>query len=293
MQSPGTSLLKVVRSGSSLTKLLFPLHGLAIALPYPVDPLKRFTMKRLASATVVAALLLCSSSLYSQETAAVVKATDPEVQTAAWAQKWWMPRHNDKVEDLLNQESVDLLMIGDSITHGWEGAGKEVWAKYYDPRNAFNLGFSGDRTEQVLWRLDHGEVDGINPKLAVIMIGTNNTGHRQDTPKETAAGIKAIVDRLDKKLPETKVLLLAIFPRGAAPDDKLRKINDGINELSSKLADNERVFYLDINQTFLTADGTLTKEIMPDLLHPQQKGYQMWAEAMEPTIAKLMGEKPE
>ncbi len=246
-------------------------------------------MKRLAPAAAVAALLLCCASLDAQETATVVKATDPEVQTAAWAQKWWMPRHNDKVEDLLNQESVDLLMIGDSITHGWEGAGKEVWAKYYDPRNAFNIGFSGDRTEQVLWRLDHGEVDGINPKLAVIMIGTNNTGHRQDPPEETAAGIKAIVDRLGKKLPETKVLLLAVFPRGATADDKLRKINDGVNKLISKFADDERVFYLDINSTFLTEDGALTKEIMPDLLHPQQKGYQMWAEAMEPMIAKLMG----
>jgi lysophospholipase L1-like esterase len=123
------------------------------------------------------------------------------------------------------------------------------------------------------------------------MIGTNNTGHRQDPPEETAAGIKAIIARLNEKLPETKVLVLAVFPRGAKADDKLRKINDGINELISKFADGERVFYLDINRTFLSEDGTLSKEIMPDLLHPKQKGYQVWADAMEPTIVKLMGEK--
>ncbi|MCA9144523.1 MAG: acetylglucosamine-6-sulfatase [Planctomycetaceae bacterium] len=236
-------------------------------------------------------LLMCAVPLCAQDSATLIRATDPEVQTAAWAQKWWMPRHEEKLAALKEQGRVDLLMIGDSITHGWEGAGKEVWDKYYASRNAFNLGFSGDRTEQLLWRFDHGEIDGIAPKLAVIMIGTNNTGHRQDPPEETAAGIKAIIERLNKKLPETKVLLLAVFPRGATTDDALRKINDGINERISKFADGERVFYLDINQTFLTDDGTLTKEIMPDLLHPKQKGYQMWADAMEPTVARLLGEK--
>lgn len=246
-------------------------------------------MKIVYQALAVLVLLFQATSLSAQETATLVKATAPEVQTAEWAVKWWLPRHEEKLAALNKQEKVDLLMIGDSITHGWEGAGKEVWAKYYAPRNAFNIGFSGDRTEQVLWRFDHGEIDGIAPKLAVIMIGTNNTGHRQDPPEETAAGIKAIIAQLNKKLPETKVLVLAIFPRGATPDNDLRKINDGINKLVSNFADGERVFYLDINQTFLTEDGTLTKEIMPDLLHPQQKGYQMWADAMEPTIAKLMG----
>ncbi|HAY79102.1 MAG TPA: acetylglucosamine-6-sulfatase, partial [Planctomycetaceae bacterium] len=168
--------------------------------------------------------------------------------------------------------------------------GKPVWEKYYAKRHAFNIGFSGDRTEQVLWRIDHGEVDDITPRLAVIMIGTNNTGHRQDAPEHTAAGIQAIVDRLHKKLPKTKVLLLGIFPRGATPSDKLRKINDAINQRISKLADDKQVFYLDINETFLGDDGNLPKSIMPDLLHPNRKGYEMWAEAMEGKIAQLMGE---
>ena len=122
------------------------------------------------------------------------------------------------------------------------------------------------------------------------MIGTNNTGHRQDPPEDTAAGIKAIVDQLRSKLPETKVLLLGIFPRGATSEDKLRKLNVAINERIRKLADDKHVHYLDISDTFLDDDGTLPKEIMPDLLHPNTKGYEMWAAAMEPLLAELMGE---
>ena len=217
------------------------------------------------------------------------KAVTPEVQTAKWAVKWWGPRHEQKLKDLKAQKKVDLLMIGDSITHGWEGKGKQVWDEFYGKRNAFNIGYSGDRTEQVIWRLQNGEVDGISPKLAVIMIGTNNTGHRQDPPEETA-GIKSILAELKKRTPQTKVLLLAIFPRGAKSDDRLRRINDGTNKIISHYADGKTVFYLDINQTFLEEDGTLPKSVMPDLLHPQEKGYRMWAAAMEPTITKLLGE---
>ena len=138
-------------------------------------------------------------------------------------------------------------MIGDSITHGWENRGKAAWSEFYAKRNAFNIGYSGDRTEHVIWRLQHGEIDGIAPKLAVIMIGTNNTGHRQDPPEQTAAGIKKILEVLKKKLPRTRVLLLAVFPRGATNDDKLRKINDGINKSIQGLADGKRVHFLNLS----------------------------------------------
>ncbi len=245
--------------------------------------------RRLPLALLV--LLALSPVAFAQQTATEIKALQPEVQTAEWAVKWWMPRHEQKLKEKAEMKEVDLLMIGDSITHGWEGRGKKVWDKYYAKRNALNLGFSGDRTEQVLWRFDHGEIDDIAPKAAVVMIGTNNTGHRQDDPDETAAGVKAIVDQLGEKLPEMKVLVLAIFPRGAKADDGLRKINDAINERLSKLADNKRVFYLDISDKFLEEDGTLPKSIMPDLLHPNEEGYEIWAKAMEPLVAKLMGEK--
>lgn len=236
-------------------------------------------------------LCILAGPIFAQEAATETpKALQPEVQTAAWAVKWWMPRHEEKLAALKAQGTVDLLMIGDSITHGWENAGKATWQKFYAKRNAFNIGFSGDRTEQVLWRFDHGEIDGISPKVAVIMIGTNNTGHRQDPAEETAAGVEQIIAKLHEKHPETKVLLLAIFPRGATPEDKLRLLNDQINERLAKMDDGNKVHYLDISEEFLDEDGNLPKSIMPDLLHPNPKGYEIWAKAMEPTIAKLLGE---
>lgn len=222
--------------------------------------------------------------------AGAFKAVTPEVQTAKWAVKWWQPRHDAKLAELKKMKQVDLLMVGDSITHGWENGGKKVWEEHYAKRNALNIGFSGDRTEHVLWRLQHGAVKGISPKLAVIMIGTNNTGHRQDPAEETAAGIKAIIVELQKQLPETKILLLAIFPRGEKPDDRLRKLNTGINEIIAGYDDGKKVFFLDINAEFLDDDGTLPKSVMPDLLHPQAAGYATWAKAMESSIVKLMGE---
>ena len=200
----------------------------------------------------------------------------------------WMARHK-QMNARVKEGNVDLLMIGDSITHAWEGSGKEIWAKYYAARNAVNLGISGDRTQHVIWRLKNGNIDGISPKAAVLMIGTNNSN--DNTSEEIADGIEAIVKVLRTDLPKIKVLILAIFPRGANNDDRLRKVNMKANEIVRKLADGEMVHYLDINQKFLEADGTLTKEIMPDLLHPQQKGYTIWAESMEPAVAKLMGEK--
>lgn len=202
----------------------------------------------------------------------------------------WVARH-ESFNKRVAEGNVDLLLIGDSITQGWEGAGKDVWAKYYTPRHAVNLGIGGDRTQHVLWRLDNGNIKGIHPKAAVLMIGTNNSGN--NTPEQIAEGITAIVQKLRKDLPETKILLLAIFPRGADKSDSRRQVNEATNAIVSKLDDGKMVYYLDIGPAFLADDGTLSKEIMPDLLHLSPKGYQIWAEAIEPKLAVLMGEKKE
>jgi lysophospholipase L1-like esterase len=204
---------------------------------------------------------------------------------------WWKQRH-EAVNDRIKKGNVDLLMIGDSITHGWEDQGKEIWKKYYDKRNAVNLGYGGDGTQHVLWRLDNGEIDGITPKLAVIMIGTNNAGNDRDSAANIVAGVKAIVEKLRKKQPEMKILVLGIFPRGEDDKDAFRQVNMKANESIAKLADGKMVFYLDIGDKFLGTDRTLPKDVMPDLLHPNAKGYQIWADAFEPTVAKLMGDEP-
>ena len=187
--------------------------------------------------------------------------------------------------------NVDVLMIGDSITHGWEGRGKEVWAEYYTKRNAVNLGIGGDRTQHVLWRLENGNIDDISPKLAVIMIGTNNSG--DNTPVEIAEGVAMIVKKLRTELPEMKILVLAIFPRGADANDPRRKVNEQANEIVEmmlRVAGDPTIEYLDIGDAFLNDDGVLPKDIMPDLLHPNEKGYKIWAEAVEPTIKRMLGE---
>jgi len=215
--------------------------------------------------------------------------------------KWWMQRHQ-KVLERVAQGNVDLIMVGDSITHRWENAGKKVWDRYYAPRNAVNLGFSGDRTQHVLWRLDNGEIDGISPKLAVLMIGTNNSNGQDNTAEEIADGIKAICAKIRAKLPKTKILLLAIFPRAEGNSEQRDKQNvakfnsqwaknNQASKLASQIADGKHIFYLDINEAFLDEHGVLTREVMPDLLHPNEKGYMIWAKAVEPTIKKLMGEK--
>ena len=216
----------------------------------------------------------------------------PDMLNEWWSIDWWLPRHEQKLKDkqaiLDNKGKVDLVFIGDSITQGWEGEGADVWQKYYAKRHAFALGFGGDRTENVLWRLQHGAVEGLNPKLVVLMIGTNNTGHRHENPATTAAGIKKLLAELQQRLPNSKLLLLGIFPRDAQPDGYLRQINEQVNELIAQYADNQRIFYRNINREFLTPTGELSSEIMPDLLHPNSKGYAIWAKAIEKDIARLM-----
>ncbi len=200
----------------------------------------------------------------------------------------WMKRH-DSFNERVKKGNVDLLLIGDSITQGWEGAGKVAWEKYYTPRNAVNLGIGGDRTQHVLWRLENGNVEGISPKAAVLMIGTNNSGTNSSV--QIAEGVAAIVKKLREKLPKTKILVLAIFPRGADVNDPKRKVNVGANLSIKKLADGEMVHFLDIGDKFLNEDGTLSKEVMPDLLHLNEKSYATWAAAIEPKLKELMGEK--
>jgi lysophospholipase L1-like esterase len=216
----------------------------------------------------------------------------PAMLDESWAIDWWLPRHKEKLEEkrklIAAGTPPQVVFIGDSITQGWEKDGREVWQRHFAALNGLALGFGGDRTENVLWRLQQGEIDGIAPKVAVLMIGTNNTGHRGENPATTAAGIKRLVDEIRQRLPKTKVLLLAIFPRGEKPGDGQRAINERVNQLIEGDADGKTVHFLNINAALLNADGTLGKDVMPDLLHPNEKGYGLWQRAMAPTLDKLL-----
>ncbi|MFZ9992186.1 MAG: platelet-activating factor acetylhydrolase IB subunit [Opitutales bacterium] len=209
-------------------------------------------------------------------------------------------KRHESFNEISKKGEAQLVFLGDSITHGWEGKGKAVWEKHWAPLKAANFGIGGDRTEHVLWRLEHGNFDGLKPKAIVLMIGTNNTGHQgrpqkeldgavyQCTADQTAEGIKAIVGQLRKKCPDAKILVLGIFPRGANKDDKFRQQNEATNAIVKGFADGRKVFFLDVGAKFLEADGTLSKSIMPDLLHPNEKGYQIWTDAIKADVQALL-----
>lgn len=204
--------------------------------------------------------------------------------------QWWRDRHAERVE-MTKSGGLEVVFIGDSITQGWEGAGKDQWEKRLAPLKAGNFGFSGDRTEHVLWRLDNGEIVGLTPKVAVIMIGTNNLGHAaaRQTPESTAKGVEKIVQKLREKLPDTQILLLGIFPRSEQPSDPLRVKVRETNELLKKMAqDQPKVRFVDIGEKFLQEDGILSKEVMPDMLHLSPRGYEIWADAVEPLITEVV-----
>ncbi|WP_392386100.1 GDSL-type esterase/lipase family protein [Marinomonas primoryensis] len=202
---------------------------------------------------------------------------------------WWLPRHEEKLAEKNAMDRVDLVFLGDSITQAWEKEGADVWQTFYGSRCALNLGFNGDRTEHVLWRLEHGEVDNIQPKLLVLLVGTNNSGHRTDKAKETALGVKRILEQLAERLPHTKILLLAIFPRSAKLTQKLRVLNDEVNQIIQTYDDDKTVYFLDINHHFLDGCGRLTSNVMSDFLHPNANQYQIFAEAIEPSVQVLLG----
>ncbi|MFM2383208.1 MAG: hypothetical protein RL515_1195 [Verrucomicrobiota bacterium] len=198
-------------------------------------------------------------------------------------------KRHESFNDISKKGEAQLVFLGDSITHGW-------WA----PLKAANFGIGGDRTEHVLWRLEHGNFDGLKPKAIVLMIGTNNTGHQgrpqkeldgavyQCTAEQTAEGIKAILAQLQKKCPDAKILVLGIFPRGADKNDKFRQQNEATNAIVKGFADGQKVFFLDVGAKFLEPDGTLSKTIMPDLLHPNEKGYQIWSDAIKADVLALL-----
>ncbi|PYV12015.1 MAG: hypothetical protein DMG07_17965, partial [Acidobacteria bacterium] len=206
--------------------------------------------------------------------------------------EWWKTRHasmNEKVAALGGK--AQLIFIGDSITQGWEGEGKEVWARYYGPRNAINLGIGGDRTQHVLWRLDNGNLAGLKPKAAVLMIGTNNSNGEDNTVEQIAEGVTAIVKKLRDKLPGTKILLIPIFPRSENPSAIRGKVLQ-VNQVLQKLADEQNIFWTDFGYRFVSADGTIPRELMPDYLHLSAKGYGIWAESIEPRLASILGDTP-
>ena len=188
--------------------------------------------------------------------------------------------------------TYDIEFIGDSITQGWEGGGKNVWKQYYGKRKVINMGVSGDKTEHVLWRFEQGQLDGVKAKVAVVMIGTNNSGKNKDgtdsyTDSDILDGVTAIVQQIRARQPDTKILLLGIFPRAKAFSPQRGRLLE-VNQALARLEDNQHIFFLDFGSQFIGNDGSISKDIMPDALHPNEAGYKIWASAMEPKLKQLL-----
>jgi serine/threonine protein kinase/lysophospholipase L1-like esterase len=236
-------------------------------------------------------LLALSTTAQSGDKKNPAATPSPRLDEKGDPDKSWMKRHEDFVA-IANKGEVGVLFLGDSITDGWrnfnpknKAGGKNVWEKTFAPLRAANFGIGGDLTQHVLWRIQNGELDGIKPKVAVLMIGTNNTG--SDSTEQIADGVTAIVTNLQHKSPHTKVLVLAVFPRGKEiPNNGNTKIIE-INKLIAKLDDGKNVKYLDIGAKFMK-DGRIPAEIMHDYLHLTEEGYQIWADAITPTLTGML-----
>lgn len=241
-------------------------------------------MKTLRQTLFVSVItLVFAGSLYAQSSAnsAILPVSRTGPSTNRQAQV--LQRAKD------NPGACDIAFTGDSITQGWENAGKTVWEKYYGKRKCLNFGVGGDRTQHVLWRFENGQLDGLKPKVAVLMIGTNNSNKDDNSEADILAGVQAIVKQMRERLPDTKILVLGIFPRGQTFSTQRGKILQ-INQALAKLADGNAIHYLDFGSQLIEADGSISKDLMPDYLHLTPKGYEIWAQAIEPKLKELLGE---
>lgn len=245
--------------------------------------MKKASLLLLPVLAAFAVLIATESCAQNTNTAALNPAIVPALRTNPTN---WVARHEGFVAQA-KKGGIDLLFLGDSITDRWRNQGSNIWDKYYAPRHAANFGIGGDRTQHVLWRIDHGELDGLRPKTTVLMIGTNNSN--SDSSDQIADAIEIIVREIRARCPGTKILLLGIFPRNK-PTDKPSQMETihRINDIIAKLDDGKTVRYLDIGPKFLGPDGKVPADIMPDFLHPNKTGYQIWADAMEPILAQMM-----
>ncbi len=194
--------------------------------------------------------------------------------------RWYWPTHA-RNHARAQQGNVDLCFLGDSVTQGWPG---DLFAKYYGPLKAVNFGCGGDKIQHMLMRLegDDGELNGISPKVVVLLIGINNTGEL--TPEQTAYGIDYAVKYIQKKVPTSKVLLLGLLPGAGGADPKVV----AVNQIIAKLDNGKTVRFLDMSPKFLDRDGKILPGVLNDAVHPSRKGYEIWGETMAPLLKEMM-----
>ncbi len=235
-------------------------------------------------AGIILALLCQFSSALSPTPPSSTTPTKRTIEYSWMSVAAWDKMH---AEDTLvaQYDQVDVLFVGDSITAGWDW---QIWEKNFKPLKAANFGIGGDNTGNVLWRLQHGAVGNIQPKLIVLLIGVNNVGGLQESPEQAAAGVTNVVQQLQLAWPNSKILLNAVFPFDQAPSSDNRNKVKKLNKIIATLDNNKTIFFKDYGPLLLQKDGSISSDIMADFLHPTPKGYQVWADAMTPDIQSLL-----
>ncbi len=242
-------------------------------------------MKSLNLMGLLCCLLLIIPVSFALDTK--ISGTTPSARTIEYS--WmsvdtWNKMHAEDVA-IAKSGGVDLLFMGDSITAGWNW---DIWQKNFSQYHSANFGIGGDHTGNVLWRLEHGDKGNLKPKTVVLLIGVNNFGHLNETPQQVFEGVKSVVKTLRKNYPKAKILVNGVFPFEESANSPKRTQVREVNSLIAKLNDDKHIFVKDYGAIFLQTDGNISKEIMGDFLHPTEKGYQLWADAMLPDIQRLM-----
>lgn len=225
------------------------------------------------------------------ERASAPNQQDPTVPTPGHYPKFpqaWQKLHQKHLQQTQKRQ-INIVFLGDSITRGWRNH-KKLWQKHYGKLNAVNFGIGGDRTQQVLWRIDHGLFDQIRPQLVVLNIGVNNLWQDAYGSEQIAAGVEKIIAAIHTKSPKTKILLLGILPTGRQLNAPKREKIQAINSKIKQLDNGSTIRFLDMGSNFLEADGSISKDVMPDYLHLSRQGYQIWAASMKRTFNEMLNE---
>ncbi|QYY35028.1 GDSL-type esterase/lipase family protein [Ruficoccus sp. ZRK36] len=242
-------------------------------------------IKTLVPLSAACVLMVFSNSFLTTASAETPSTAENPATTPA-TRNPWLDQHERTLRNVKAHPDAKLVFIGDSITQNWNSRGKDVWKERYSGLPAISLGVSGDKTENILWRLQHGELDGLDPALIVIMAGTNNI-HR-DTAEQIAEGIEAIVNEVLARCPDSQIVLMGIFPRGPNPRAPERPKIIEVNAIISELAADPQVEFLDIRDSLVDENGNMDRELFPDYLHPLAPGYVIWADALNPYLEKAL-----
>jgi lysophospholipase L1-like esterase len=200
----------------------------------------------------------------------------------------WCRMHKANLADPARTEAK-LAFLGDSIVEGWTTQAPDLWQTHFAQYHPLRLGIGGDKTQNLLWRLQRGELKDLSLKALVLLIGTNNFGLGEpDSPEDLTKGVSTVLDEVRKEQPQAKVILMAIFPRGEKADDPLRVRIAETNSLLKELAAVKGVLFYDINDKYLDSQGSIPSSLMADFLHPTHEGYRVWANALDPVLQQVM-----